>query len=72
MIVKVVEVRVRPGHLPAYLASQEVWNRPETQAGASVLAAFAPRHAVVVRNDDADVEAEPGAEAEVTPWVHGS
>ena len=47
--------------------SQEVWNRPETQPGAPVLAVFDPQSAVIVPEDEPDVEAEPDTEAEVMP-----
>src|SRR5262249_38055406 len=38
--------------------SVEVWNRPETQPGAAVLATFAPGCAVVVAEDHAESDAE--------------
>lgn len=47
--------------------SQEVWNRPETQPGAPVLAVFDPQSAVIVPEDEPDVEAEPDTEAGVMP-----
>lgn len=32
MIVKLIEVQVKPGHLPEYLAAQEIWNRETRRA----------------------------------------
>lgn len=39
MIVKLVEVTVKPGHLDAYLRSQEIWNR-ETARDPALLGTF--------------------------------
>lgn len=42
MIVKFIKVFVKPGHLQAYLAAQEIWNR-QTHGAAGFLGSFCGR-----------------------------